>query len=74
MPRYRFYLIDEDGHLADRHEIQYLDDELAIIGAAEEFPGEDVEIWDGARCVLTVGHDNATIAETALGRPVSIMM
>ena len=74
MPRYRFYLIDEDGRVTERHEIQYQDDELAIIGAAEEFPDEDVEIWDGARCVLTVGHDEMLIADAALHRPVSIMV
>jgi hypothetical protein len=74
MPRYRFYLIDENDRVTGRHEIQYLDDDLAIVGAAEEFPGEQVEIWDGARCVLTVGHDLAGVAEGALHRPIDLMV
>ncbi|HEV2677819.1 MAG TPA: hypothetical protein VGV37_25025 [Aliidongia sp.] len=73
MPRYRFYIIDENDHVTGRHEIQYLDDELAIIGAADEFPGEDVEIWDGARCILTVARD-ALMARPDLHRPIDVMV
>lgn len=74
MPRYRFYLIDDDGRVTGRHEIQYLDDDLAVTGAAEEFPGENVEIWNGAHCVLAVGHDEVLVADAALHRPVSIVV
>ena len=74
MPRYQFYIMDENDGITGRHEIQYLDDDLAIIGAAEEFPDENVEIWDGARCVLTVGYDETRIAEAASHHPVDVVM
>ncbi len=74
MPRYRFYIMDEDDHVTGRHEIQYLDDDLAVVGAAEEFPGKTVEIWDGARCVLTNGHDAVLYSDTALHQPINVMV
>ncbi len=73
MPRYRFYVLDDDDHIVSRHEIQYLDDDLAVLGAAEEFPGTTVEIWDGARCVLTNAHDEFRYAETAPHQPAGMM-
>ena len=73
MPRYRFYIMDEEDHVTARHEIQYLDDELAVIGAAEEFPGATVEIWRGARCILTNAYDQFRDGEACL-TPASMVV
>ena len=74
MPRYRFYIMDEDDRVVARHEIQYLDDELAVIGAAEEFPGATVEIWLGARCILTNAQDQHRYAGAEGYSPVSMVV
>ena len=44
MPRYRAYVLDEDGHLAGAVEFDCADDEEASV-RANELRNGDVELW-----------------------------
>lgn len=53
MPRYQFYLIGDDDRITGRYDIFYRNDDFATVAAAVEFPGRPLEVWLGARCVMT---------------------
>jgi hypothetical protein len=71
---YRFYLIDDRERVIGRHEISYASDDAAIAGAAREFPGQNVEIWEGVRCVMTCVNEHSYQSEDALHRPINIVV
>jgi len=73
MPYYKLYVLDENDLVTGRHERPYPDDAAAIAGAAREFEGETVEIWEGARCILTFTSNEAQRSADALHRPVDIL-
>ncbi len=57
MPYYELYVLDEHDCVTGRHEMPFPDDEAAIAGAARGFRNQTVEIWEGARCILTFTSD-----------------
>lgn len=73
MPYYKLYLLDARQTVIGRHERPYPDDEAAIAGAAAEFRGQTVEIWEGARCVLTSADSAVRQGGGDLHRPVDLL-
>ncbi len=70
MPYYKLYVLDENDCVVGRHEVPYPNDEAAVAGAAREFRGQTIEIWEGARCILTVGSNQLRQAQADLHRSV----
>jgi len=73
MPYYKLYRLDENDRVTGRHERPYRDDAAAIAGAGREFAGETMEIWEGARCILTCPGNAARRSADALHRPVDVL-
>jgi hypothetical protein len=55
---YRFYFLDESGHIANTHEIESASDEeageLAALMLAEQSKYPGIEVWDRARKVCRI--------------------
>jgi hypothetical protein len=73
MAYYKLYVLDDTDHVTERLEMAYPDDEAAIRRSAADFPGQTVEIWDGARCVLTSTGEIRDESRTDLHRSVNIL-
>ena len=59
MIAYRYYLLDEDGHIRNSDVIECPTDAAALGEAARRLANTDcpaIEVWDKARRVGTVGH------------------
>ncbi len=48
---YRAFLLDENGHIFQRIELECCNDEAAIHEANKLLDGHDIEIWHGPRLV-----------------------
>ncbi|MFO1246688.1 MAG: hypothetical protein U1E93_00370 [Alphaproteobacteria bacterium] len=51
MQNYRVYLVGEDGHIQKAHDIACATDLAALEQAGRDWPGQTVEVWQGARRV-----------------------
>ncbi len=51
MQDYRAYVLDQNGHVTQRHDFEFVDDEAAIIHARRFVDGHDVEVWQIDRVV-----------------------
>jgi hypothetical protein len=56
MPEYRAYLIGDDGHIANFRAFVCDNDEDAQVWAKQLVDGHDVELWCGARLVISLDH------------------
>ena len=55
MPDYRFFKVDEDGHVVGLRVERTFDDYATAIAYAEQIAGEGrIEIWEGKRMVDSV--------------------
>jgi len=73
MPYYKLYVLDENDCVTGRHEMPFPNDEAAIAGAAREFRDQTVEIWEGARCILTFTSAQPPRHDVDLHRPVDLL-
>jgi hypothetical protein len=73
MPYYKLYVLDENDLVTGRHEMPFANDEAAIAGAAREFRDQTVEIWEGARCILTFTSKGPQRQDGDLHRSVDIL-
>lgn len=53
---YRAYLIGSDGKIVHRQDLECNDEEAAKQQAQLLVDGLDVELWDGARKIITFTH------------------
>ena len=59
LSEYKIYCIDDDGHVAMRHDYDARDD-LASLERAKELCGQyEMEVWQGKRFVARVTKDGA---------------
>ncbi len=72
MAYYKLYVLDDD-RVTERIEIACPDDDAAIRRSVAEFRGRTVEIWDGARCVLTSTGETRDETHADLHRPVDML-
>jgi hypothetical protein len=56
MQGYSAYVIDPDGHIIRRIELNCTDDEAAKAEAQKLADGHDIELWQGARMIATFTH------------------
>lgn len=54
MPEYRAYILGHDGHIQSFEPLVCADDDTAIATAKRLVDGHDVELWQGARKVITL--------------------
>lgn len=55
MPEYRFYRINQEGHVAEPAPIVECPDDLSAVREARQYvDGCDVEVWQGPRVVAYV--------------------
>jgi hypothetical protein len=54
MANYRVYVVGSDGHFIDVVALECGDDAEATKRAAQLVDGHDVELWQGARKVVTL--------------------
>ena len=54
MLEYRFYCLDDLGHVASRDDIEAVDDLAAIEMAQERCKDNTIEVWQGKRRVIRV--------------------
>ena len=57
MVAYKFYCVDDGGHIVKRHDVEAADD-VAALERARELCGEfEIELWEGARFITHVAKD-----------------
>ena len=54
MPEYRAYVLDRDGKIQSYEPIVCADDDAAIATAKRLVDGHGVELWQGARKIITM--------------------
>ncbi len=60
MERYRVYVMDSEGHINDPPEvIDCPDDEAAVARARQMLDGRVIEVWHGARRIVSLGPTRA---------------
>jgi hypothetical protein len=74
MQYYRVNVMDVDGNILASNYLECKNDEFAIIDATRGFPGQPVEIWQGARCVLANSRNELCSSESAMHRPVNLVV
>jgi hypothetical protein len=45
MPGYRLYILDESGHIMDRHDLNCPNDQAAIFRAGQLVTDQNAELW-----------------------------
>ena len=56
MSDYRAYILDRDGRIQSAKPFACDDDDAAIAAAKQLVDGHDVELWQGARKIITLTH------------------
>lgn len=55
MPGYRVYILNEEGRIIGRHDLDCVDDTAATVMVERQFPHPHMELWQLDRLVKVFG-------------------
>jgi urease beta subunit len=58
MRQYRIYTVGTHGHFSSVQVVKCFDDEAAFQKAQQLAAGQEVELWEGARCMGRLSHED----------------
>jgi hypothetical protein len=58
MRQYRIYTVGTHGHFSSVQVVKCVDDETAFQKAQQLAAGQEVELWEGARCMGRLSHED----------------